>query len=63
MVIIVFTFIIFALFWPIFSSKPGVQKLCEEFFEGIVFRGDFQVISGNAYPIHKLEMKRFSVVI
>jgi hypothetical protein len=57
----VFTRVIFTLFWPIFLSKTDA-KIMRGIF-GRRFRGDFQVRSGIRYPIHKLQMKCFSVII
>jgi hypothetical protein len=47
----------FFTYLPVFSSKPGVQKLCEEFLEGIVLEVTFML--GPDIGIHKLEMKHF----
>jgi len=58
----VFTRVIFALFCQFSRQKTEVRKLCEEFLEGVVFRGDLWVRSGIRYPIHKLETKRFSFI-
>jgi hypothetical protein len=59
----VYTHIIVALFWQIFSTKNGDAKIMRAIFGRRYFRGDFQVMSGIGYPIHKLEMKHFSVII
>jgi hypothetical protein len=36
------------------TELPYLRKLCKEFLEGVVLEVTFR------YPIHKLEMKRFS---
>jgi hypothetical protein len=39
----IFTRVIFPLFWPIFSSKTGVRKLCEECLKGVVLDVTFRL--------------------
>jgi hypothetical protein len=53
----------FCTFWPIFSSKNGGAKIMRGMFGRHCFRGDLQVRSRIKYPIHKLEMKCFSIII
>jgi hypothetical protein len=61
--ITVFTHIIFAHFWSIFSSKRGGVKTMRGIFGRRCFRGDFQDRSRIRYPIHKPEMKYLSIII
>jgi hypothetical protein len=52
-------FLTLGLFYP----QKRVRKIMRGIFGRRCFRGDFQVRSRIRYPIHKLEIKRFRVII